>query len=289
MTGFAQPRRLAHLGPRGTYTEAAAIAHDPSADLVPGASVAAAIAAVRAGEADGAVCAIENSIEGGVTETLDQLLQDDFAFRIAAEVVLPIRHALVGPAGLELRAATVVYSHPQALAQCRKRLSELAPAARPVAALSTAAAIVSALREHGALAVGNALAADLYGATVYEDDIADAPGNETRFVVVGHADAPPSGDDKTSIAFTTHHDRPGSLVEVLRAFSERGINLTHIESRPTRRQLGTYVFLVDVQGHRSEAGLAEALAEIERETLWLRVFGSYPRWQGPRPAPRAED
>jgi prephenate dehydratase len=289
MTGSVRPRRLAHLGPRGTYTEAAAIAHDPTADLVPAASVAAAIAAVRAGAADAAVCAIENSIEGGVTETLDQLLQDDFAFRIAAEVVLPIRHALVGPAGLEPRAAKVVYSHPQALAQCRKRLTALAPAARPVAALSTAAAIESALQEHGALAVGNALAAELYGATVYEDDIADAPGNETRFVVVGHTDAPPSGDDKTSIAFTTHHDRPGSLVEVLRAFSERGINLTHIESRPTRRQLGTYVFLVDVQGHRSESGLAEALEEIERETLWLRVFGSYPRWQGPRLAPRTED
>ncbi|MSP22537.1 MAG: prephenate dehydratase [Dehalococcoidia bacterium] len=281
--------RLAHLGPRGTYTEAAAIAHDPRAELVPSASVAAAIAAVRAGQADAAVCAIENSIEGGVTETLDQLLQEDFALRIAAEVVLPIRHALVGPEGLELRTARVVYSHPQALAQCRRRLNELAPGARPVAALSTAAAIESALQEQGALAVGNALAADLYGATVYEDDIADAPGNETRFVVVGHTDAAPTGDDKTSIAFTTHHDRPGSLVEVLRAFSERGINLTHIESRPTRRQLGTYVFLLDVQGHRGEPALSEALAQIERETLWLRVFGSYPRWQGPRLTPPVED
>jgi prephenate dehydratase len=280
--------RLAHLGPRGTYTEAAAIAHNPAADLVPSASVAAAIAAVRAGDADAAVCAIENSIEGGVTETLDQLLQEDFTLRIAAEVVLPIRHALVGPAGLDPRAAQVVYSHPQALAQCRRRLGELAPNARPVAALSTAAAIESALQEHGALAVGNALAADLYGATVYEDDIADAPGNETRFVVVGATDTPATGDDKTSIAFTTHHDRPGSLVEVLREFSERGINLTRIESRPTRRQLGTYVFLLDVQGHRSEPALAAALAQIERETLWLRVFGSYPRWQGPPPIPPAD-
>lgn len=282
-------RRLAHLGPRGTYTEAAAIAYEPSAELVPCASVLAAIAAVRAGTAEAAVCAIENSIEGGVTETLDQLLQEDFALRIAAEVVLPIRHALVGAPGLDVRAAQVVYSHPQALAQCRRRLAELAPAARPVAALSTAAAIESALEEHGALAVGNALAADLYGATVYEDDIADAPGNETRFVVLGARDAAATGDDKTSIAFTTHHDRPGSLVEVLRAFSERGINLTHIESRPTRRQLGTYVFLVDVQGHRSEPALAEALEQVARETLWLRVFGSYPRWQGPRPPAPPED
>lgn len=280
--------RLAHLGPRGTYTEAAAIAHDPTADLLPCASVASAIEAVGAHSADAAVCAIENSIEGGVTETLDQLLQEDFALRICAEVVLPIRHALVGPAGLDPREAAVVYSHPQALAQCRRRLAELAPSARPVAALSTAAAIESALQEPRTLAVSNALAAALYGATVYADDIADAPGNETRFVVVSAADAAASGDDKTSIAFTTHHDRPGSLVEVLRAFSERGINLTHIESRPTRRQLGTYVFLVDVQGHRTDEALAAALGAVQRETLWLRVFGSYPRWRGPQ-APALDD
>ncbi len=281
--------RLAHLGPRGTYTEAAAIAHDPSADLVPCASVAAAIEAVRDGTADAAVCAIENSIEGGVTETLDQLLRDEFTFHICAEVVLPIRHALVGPAGLNPRDVRVVYSHPQALAQCRRRLAELVPSGRPVAALSTAAAIESALQEPSTLAVSNALAAALYGATVYADDIADAPGNETRFIVVRPSDAPASGDDKTSIAFTTHHDRPGSLVEVLRAFSERGINLTHIESRPTRRQLGTYVFLVDVQGHREDASLRAALEAVAQETLWLRVFGSYPRWRGPAPISAPQD
>lgn len=281
--------RLAHLGPRGTYTEAAAIAHDPTADLVPCASVAAAIEAVRKREADVAVCAIENSIEGGVTETLDQLLREDFEFRICAEVVLPIRHALVGPAGLNPRDVKVVYSHPQALAQCRHRLAELVPSGRPVAALSTAAAIESALQEPSTLAVSNALAAALYGATVYADDIADAPGNETRFVVVGPRDAAASGDDKTSIAFTTQHDRPGSLVEVLKAFSERGINLTHIESRPTRRQLGTYVFLVDVEGHRSDEPLRAALEAVERETLWLRVFGSYPHWRGPAPLAPRED
>jgi prephenate dehydratase len=278
--------RLAHLGPRGTYTEAAAIAHDPSADLVPCPSVAAAIEAVRTRQADAAVCAIENSIEGGVTETLDQLLREDFALRTRAEVVLPIRHALVGPSGLDPRSVQVIYSHPQALAQCRRRLGELVPGARPVAALSTAAAIESALQEPSTLAVGNALAAQLYGASVYADDIADAPGNETRFVVVGATDARATGDDKTSIAFTTQHDRPGSLVEVLREFSQRGINLTHIESRPTRRQLGTYVFLVDVEGHRTDEPLRAALEAVERDTLWLRVFGSYPRWRGPAaPAP----
>jgi prephenate dehydratase len=236
---------------------------------------------VRRGEADAAVCAIENSIEGGVKDTLDELLSEGFALHVCGEVVLPIRHALVGRAGVDPRAATVVYSHPQALAQCRRRLGELAPGADPVAALSTAAAIEAALQEPGAVAVGNALAADLYGAQVLADDIADERGNETRFVVLAPSDAQPTGDDKTSIAFTTSHDRPGSLVEVLSAFARRGINLTHVESRPTRRQLGTYVFLVDLQGHRSDPAIAEALGDVERDTLDVLVFGSYPRWTGP--------
>lgn len=282
--------RLAFLGPRGTNTEAAAIAHEPDADLVPYPTFTAGIQAVADNEVDGAVCAIENSLEGGVLETIDQLLREDFALRVAAEIVLPIRHALVGPAGLDVRSAMVVYSHPQALAQTRRHLATLVPGARPVASLSTAAAIESALQEPHAVAVSTALAADLYGASVYADDIADEPGNETRFVVVAREDAPPSGDDKTSVAFTTHHDRPGSLVEVLRAFSERGINLTRIESRPTRRQLGTYVFLVDIEGHRQDPTVREALAQVERETLWLRVLGSYAAWRGPRrPAAPLED
>ena len=275
--------RLAHLGPRGTYTEAAAIAFDPSAELLPLPSVVDAVAAATRGDADAAVCAIENSIEGGVNETLDLLVREETAVLIRGEVVVPIRHALVGVAGLDPARAGVVYSHPQALAQCRRRLAEIAPRAQPVAALSTAAAIEAALSEPGALAIGNALAVDLYGATVYSDDVADAPGNETRFVVLAHEDHEATGDDKTSIAFTTQHDRPGSLVEVLGIFASRGLNRTRVESRPTRQALGTYVFLLDIQGHRADAPVAEALAAAEDATLWLRMLGSYPRWTGPRP------
>jgi prephenate dehydratase len=155
------------------------------------------------------------------------------------------------------------------------------PRATPAAALSTAAAIESALSEPGTLAIGSHIAAELYGAHMYVDDMADEPGNETRFVIVAAEDAAPTGDDKTSIAFTTHHDRPGSLVEVLNIFSNRGLNLTRVESRPTRRALGTYVFLVDFQGHRLDAAAAEALDATRAVTLWLRVLGSYPRWSGP--------
>ncbi len=270
--------RLAHLGPRGTYTEAAAVAYDPTAELIPLASFTAAVEAAEAGAADAAVCAVENSIEGPVHETRDLLLRDDSRVQICGEVVLPIRHVLVGASGLDLTHASVVYSHPQALAQCQRHLAALAPHARAAAALSTAAAIESALNEPGALAIGSHVAADLYGATIYADDIADEPGNETRFVVLAREDAAHTGDDKTSIAFTTHHDRPGSLVEVLNIFASRGLNLTRVESRPTRRALGTYVFLVDMHGHRTDQTVAEGLDAALAVTLWLRVLGSYPRW-----------
>ena len=280
--------RLAHLGPRGTNTEAAAAAWDPAAELLPAASVADAARAVREGAADAAVCAIENSIAGSVSETVDLLLRGDTARSVRGEIVLAIRHALVAAPGADPARATVVYSHPQALAQCRQGLARLAPRARPVAALSTAAAIESALAEDGALAVSTALAASIHGAEVIADDIADERGNETRFVVLAPGDHPPTGDDKTSIAFTTAHDLPGTLVSVLGEFAERGLNLTHVESRPTRIALGTYVFLLDLQGHRLDAPVAEALAAVRAGTQWLRVLGSYPRWT-PGRAPAAAD
>ncbi len=271
--------RLSHLGPRGTYTEEAAFRHDPDAELLPCPTVTAAIDAVLDGRVDAAVCAMENSIEGSVSiETLDLLLNREFPLHVAGEVVVTIEHMLVGPADLDLSAATRVYSHPQALAQCRQHLAELVPNAKPVAALSTAGAIEAAMAESGALAVGNERAANLLGAHIHARNIGDESGNETRFVVLRYEDGEPTGDDKTSMAFTTQHDRPGSLVEVLTLFANRGINMTRIESRPTRRQLGTYVFLVDVQGHRTEPVVAQALEEAAEITSWFRILGSYPRW-----------
>lgn len=271
--------RVAHLGPRGTYTEVAVLLWRPDAELRPLPSVPAAIEAVIAGEADAAVCAMENSIEGTASiETLDLLIGEDFPLRLSGEVVVPVQHMLVGAPGTDAATATRVYSHPSALLQCRKNLARLAPGAAPVAALSTAGAIESAIKEPGTLAIGNARSAELYGATILARDIGDETGNETRFVALAAHDATPSGDDKTSLAFTTQHDRPGSLVEILGLFAARGINMTRIESRPTRRQLGTYVFFLDVQGHRQDAPLAEALTAAQGVSHWLRVLGSYPRW-----------
>ena len=272
------PQRIAHLGPRATNTEAAAVRFDPEAELLPVANVAAAVREVEAGAADLAMVAAENSIDGAVRETLDQLMRSDLDLMINAELVLPIRHVLVGAPGIDPRAAERVYSHPQALAQCREHLRTLAPNAEHVAALSTTAGIEAAIAEVGALGVGPPIAAEFYGGEVYADDIGDVPHNVTRFLVLGAEDHGPTGDDKTSLAFTTEHDRSGSLVEVLELFSSREVNLTHIESRPTREQLGTYVFLVDVQGHRTDRGVAEALQAAREVTSWFRVLGSYPRW-----------
>ena len=272
--------RISHLGPTGTYTEAAARRFSADADLLPVATVSAAIQAVRDGEADAAVCAMENSIEGSVSiETMDLLISPNFDLRVCGEVVLAIQHHLVGAPGINAAGATRVYSHPQALAQCRRRISELAPNAQPVAALSTAGAVEASIAEPGALAVGSEYAAELYGATIYARDIGDERDNETRFVVLSREDTDPTGDDKTSLAFTTAHDRPGSLVEVLQLFAAHGLNLTRIESRPTRRQLGTYVFFCDVQGHRRDPIVRGVLEEAATITQWLRVLGSYPRWK----------
>ena len=271
--------RIAHLGPRGTYTEVAAMLWNGEATLDPRPSVPSAIEAVIQGEDDAAVCAMENSIEGTASiETLDLLISEDFPLRVCGEVVVRVEHMLVAAPGTDAATATKVYSHPSALLQCRKNLAQLAPNAKPSAALSTAGAIEAAMGEPGTLAIGNARSAELYGAEILARNIGDESGNETRFLVLGREDTASSGDDKTSLAFTTQHDRPGSLVEVLNLLSSRGINMTRIESRPTRRQLGTYIFLIDVQGHQADPAVAEVLEEARQITHWLRVLGSYPRW-----------
>ncbi len=271
--------KVAHLGPRGTYTEVASLLWRPDAELLPVPSVGAAVQAVVSGEADAAVCAMENSIEGTASiETLDLLAREDFPLQVCGEVVVAIQHVLVGAPGTDPASATEVHSHPSALLQCRGSLARLAPNARAVAALSTSGAIEAAMTAPGTLAIGNQRSAEIYGATIIARDIGDESGNQTRFVALSREAAPATGQDKTSIAFTTQHDRPGSLVELLNLFAGRGLNLSRIESRPTRRQLGTYVFFVDVHGHRDDPALAEAITAASQITHWLRVLGSYPRW-----------
>jgi prephenate dehydratase len=174
----------------------------------------------------------------------------------------------------------VVYSHPQSLGQCRRYLEANFPRARTEASLSNAAAAGVAMKTPRAAAIGPARAAELYGAEILERGIQDSPINKTRFLVLARESGPPSGHDKTSIAIAVAHDRPGTLVSVLHEFSDRDINMTKIESRPSGEELGIYIFLIDVEGHRLDPMLAQALAAVKEQASFFRVFGSYPAWRG---------
>jgi len=270
-------KKVGYLGPPGTFAEEAALRHDPTATLVPLPSNGAVVAGVASGDTDEGVAPVENSLEGAVNETLDTLIQSERVF-VRGELVLAIEHCLIAAPGARMEDVRLVMSHPQALAQCRAFLERHCPGARLEAALSTAAAVETALRTPGAAAIGTRRAAQLLGGALLAEAIQDVAHNKTRFLVLGRSDAQPTGDDKTSIAFTVAHDRPGTLMAVLRELADRQINLTRIESRPTRQDLGIYVFLVDFQGHREQPVVAEALRAVEEQAFYFRVLGSYARF-----------
>lgn len=275
-------RRIAFLGPAGTFTEQAAITYDPEASYLARPSVEEAVRAMLRNEADEAVVPMENSHQGSVTATLDLLIRESRLF-IRSELVLSISHSLLSSADVELTDLKVVYSHPQALAQCRNYLQENLPNAQPMASLSTAAAVeeleASAVP---AAAIAAERASSIYGIPVVARGIEDNPNNVTRFVALGRSDSEPTGNDKTSLCWSHQEDLPGLLYGVLKEFSDRRINLTKIESRPTRESLGRYYFLADVEGHRKDTRIADALSAVRSQRgTSLRVLGSYPRRDAP--------
>ena len=274
-------KKVTHLGPAGTYTEMAARAFGGDAELIPLPSVAEVIDTVIRNDADMAVCAFENSIAGTVSiETIDLLLNPHFPLNIYGEVVLDISHMLIGRDHLDLDTINTVFSHPSALAQCRQSLQSLVPQANQIELLSTTAAVEAAMADGASAAIAGDLAAEEFGAYILARDIGDEKHNATRFLVLSKDKTTSTGDDKTTLVFNTiDAESAGSLVNVLEIFAKRGINLTRIESRPTRRQLGTYVFSVDVQGHQSDENVAQALEEMEMNTSWVNVLGSYARWK----------
>jgi len=274
-------KKVTHLGPAGTYTEMAARAFGGDAELIPLPSVAEVIDTVIRNDADMAVCAFENSIAGTVSiETIDLLLNPHFPLNIYGEVVLDISHMLIGRDHLDLDTINTVFSHPSALAQCRQSLQSLVPQANQIELLSTTAAVEAAMADGASAAIAGDLAAREFGAYILARDIGDEKHNATRFLVLSKDKTTSTGDDKTTLVFNTiDAESAGSLVNVLEIFAKRGINLTRIESRPTRRQLGTYIFSVDVQGHQSDENVAQALEEMEIKTSWVNVLGSYARWK----------
>lgn len=272
-------KRVAYLGPPGTFTEEAALSYENKAQLIPFPSIGAVASAVDSGMAEEGVVAIENSIEGSVSETLDILIRESQLF-IYRELVLPIEHHLLARPGTQPEEIKVILSHPQALGQCRRFLERCFPKAELLAALSTSAAVQEAVERPGSAAIGTRRAAEIYEAQILANSIQDQRANVTRFVVLAANDAEPTEDDKTSVAFAFEDDRPGLLVDVLKEFSSRGINLTKVESRPTKERLGEYIFLLDINGHRALAPARDALEAVKDRASFFKIFGSYPRFRG---------
>ena len=283
--------RIAFLGPRGTFAEAAlrTLASAANAELMPASSVYAALEMVRDGSAEQALVPIENSVEGSVALTLDEL-STDVGLVIVDEVVLAVTFALVAPRGVSLASVSRIATHPHAHAQVRGWLGANLPEVVVLPALSTAGAaegLLDAERNYDA-AVCQEIAAEIYDLDVLASDIGDTSDAHTRFVLVardGVAPAP-SGADKTTLALYIHHDQPGALLAILNEFAVRGVNMTRIESRPTRKALGDYYFSVDIEGHISDARVAEALMGLHRVCLDVRYLGSYPRHDGKHPVLR---
>ncbi|WP_030271093.1 prephenate dehydratase [Streptomyces sp. NRRL B-24484] len=272
--------RYTYLGPEGTFTEAAlrTLPEAATRELVPLASVPAALDAVRAGEAAGAFVPVENSVEGAVTATSDELASGA-PLMIYREVLLPITFALLVRPGTSLADIKTVTSHPVAQPQVRRWLATNLPDTQWEAAASNAdgARLVQEGRFDGAFA--GEFAAALYGLEPLVSDIHDAANATTRFLLVGRPGrvSSPTGLDKTSMVVWLPDDHPGALLELLQEFAVRGINLMRIESRPTGEGMGNYCFLIDCEGHLSERRVSEALMGLKRICPQVRFLGSYPR------------
>lgn len=278
--GGPAPRRIAYLGPEGTFSEAAlrSDAGLAAGELVACTTIGGALAATATGEADAAFVPLENSIEGSISATLDQLIFGD-GLLVQRELIVDVHLDLLGLPGATLETATQVLSFPAALAQCREYLARTLPDAALVPTNSTAdaARMLAEERLEGALAVAPAAAARRYGLEAVASSIEDRTGNQTRFVLVApEAVPPPSGHDRTLVVCFQATDRPGSLLEILGQFAARSLNLTRIESRPTKQALGEYCFVIEVEGHLSDDVLGDCLLALRARLGDVRFLGSYP-------------
>jgi prephenate dehydratase len=278
---------IAHLGPPGTYAEQAAILYlkwltentGIEAILCPYPSIAQSLQAVAQGEAQLAVVPVENSIEGGVTMTLDTLWQLD-SLQIQLALVMPIVHALLSCAP-NLEDIQKVYSHPQALAQCQGWLERFLPTVQLIATNSTTEALQYLKSELTAAVITSTRAAQLYKLPILANAINDYPENCTRFWVIGQTQAGnlyqtfSANSSHTSLAFSVPANVPGALVKPMQVFAQISINLSRIESRPTKRELGEYLFFMDLEADANTTSMQSALAELSNYTEILKIFGSY--------------
>jgi len=266
---------VAFQGEPGAYTEEAAFRFfGKSTKPHPYENLDEVFDTVEVGEMPFAMVPVENSLEGSITRAYDLLL--DSPLMVCGETELRISHCLIGIDGTGLDTIKMVYSHPQALGQCRNFLKHLNCEMIPA---SDTAGSVRMIKEEGLTdraAIASARAAEIYGMKIIAREIEDNPHNFTRFFVLSKEDSPPTGNDKTSIVFSLKH-KPGALYDCLREFASRNVNLTKLESRPTRHQPWEYNFYMDFSGHREEENVREALKKLEESSVFLKILGSYPR------------
>jgi chorismate mutase/prephenate dehydratase len=268
-----QPLSVAYLGPAGTFTQTAALKHfGHSVQTVPLGTIPEIFRDVEAGAAHYGVVPVENSTEGVVSHTLDTFMTSPL--RICGEVCVRIHHHLLSRER-DLQAITAVYTHQQTLAQCRDWLDENLPRAERIPVASNAEAARLVTERAGAAAVASEAAAEIYQLDILAERIEDEPDNTTRFLIIGRADAPMSGHDKTSLLLACRNEA-GGLHAMLTPLADHQISMTRIESRPSRRGIWDYVFFVDIIGHREDPRVQAALEHLERDTLFLKVLGSYP-------------
>lgn len=269
------PLRISYLGPEGTFTHQAAVKKfGKSTDYINCGNIQEIFHMVSCGEVNLGVVPIENSIEGIVSHTLDMFIDSDL--KICAEILMRIHLCLLSRAR-SIKTLKKVYSHPQVFAQARTWIDEHLQGVSLFPCSSTSSGASLAKKERNAGCIGSKILADIYRLNILRKDIQDHLHNITRFLVISKYDSRPTGEDKTSVLFSIK-DRPGALYDSLRPFRKYNINLTKIESRPSRRRPWEYFFFVDFQGHHSDSLVKKALRELERVTFFVKILGSYP-WE----------
>ena len=267
--------KVTYQGEKGAYSEMAVYKFFGSkVEPVPCKDFREVFESVKTGVVPHGVVPIENSIEGSVNQNYDLFLAYDL--KVCGEVAIKLAHVLIANPKTDLENVKNVYSHPQALAQCRSYLEKHKWEIIPAYDTAGSVKIIKENNLTNAAAIASEKAADLYGMKILARNIADNPSNYTRFLVLGTEDAAPTGDDKTSIIFSAKH-APGTLYHALGEFATRNINLTRIESRPTKTTAWQYNFYLDFEGHRTEKRCAEALEALEKYAIFVKILGSYPR------------
>ena len=264
-----------YLGPKGSYSHLGIRHYAPDGIHIEKKTFHKIIIDVEKGNLQGGILPMENSTEGAVTQVMDYLMETQ-AIKIQGEIILKVNHALL-IAGEDKNDIHYILSHPQALAQCREFLEKNHPSAKLIACASTSDACqIAKEKGKGYAAIAHIQAAEEHSLNILNKDIQDNAHNQTRFVIIGKKETTPTGRDKTSMVFSFYDDFPGSLYHVLKEFTDESINLTRIESRPAKTELGKYIFYIDFEGHKEDSKIKRVIKNIESKTNRLKIFGSYP-------------